>query len=98
MSLKDKLEIGLKPDAPYRPDNLPDFQQDDPACQDGATPGESARLRHERDKCDDAGDSRSRNMRGGAPPKGGTVVARRHGRRAVKSKVRSQKSEVRGRR
>lgn len=24
MSLKDKLEIGLKPDAPYRPDNLPE--------------------------------------------------------------------------
>ena len=27
MSLKDKLEIGLKPDAPFRPDNLPDFQR-----------------------------------------------------------------------
>ena len=26
MSLKDKLEIGLKPDAPYRPDNLPEHQ------------------------------------------------------------------------
>jgi hyperosmotically inducible protein len=24
MSLKDKLELGLKPDAPYRRDNLPD--------------------------------------------------------------------------
>jgi hypothetical protein len=29
MSLKDKLEIGLKPDAPYRKDNLPEFQQDE---------------------------------------------------------------------
>jgi hypothetical protein len=26
MTLKDKLEIGLKEDAPYRKDNLPDFQ------------------------------------------------------------------------
>ena len=26
MSLKDKLEIGLKPDAAYRPDNLPEHQ------------------------------------------------------------------------
>ena len=39
MSLKDKLEIGLKPDAPYRPDNLPEFQQDDPACEVASTPG-----------------------------------------------------------
>jgi len=31
MSLKDKLEIGLKPDAPYRKDNLPEFQQDEAA-------------------------------------------------------------------
>ena len=26
MTWKDKLEIGLKPDAPYRKDNLPDQQ------------------------------------------------------------------------
>ena len=26
MTLKDKLEIGLKPDAPYRKDNLPKEQ------------------------------------------------------------------------
>lgn len=26
MTWKDKLEIGLKDDAPYRRDNLPDFQ------------------------------------------------------------------------
>jgi hypothetical protein len=25
--IKDKLEIGLKPDAPYRPNNLPDAEQ-----------------------------------------------------------------------
>jgi hypothetical protein len=27
MTWKDKLEIGLKEDAPYRRDNLPDFQK-----------------------------------------------------------------------
>jgi hypothetical protein len=26
MSLKDKLELVLKPDAPYRPDNLPETE------------------------------------------------------------------------
>ena len=33
MSLKDKLEIGLKPDAPYRPDNLPEHQQGRPGLR-----------------------------------------------------------------
>lgn len=28
MTWKDKLEIGLKEDAPFRRDNLPDFQKD----------------------------------------------------------------------
>src|SRR4029079_4535836 len=53
MSPKDKLEIGLKPDAPFRPDNLPDFQQDDPACQTGATPGSAPEVRRARKMCDD---------------------------------------------
>ena len=52
MSLKDKLEVGLKPDAPYRPDNLPEFQQDDPACQIAGEPGDSADLRQAREDCD----------------------------------------------
>ena len=30
MTWKDKLEIGLKDDAPFRRDNLPEFQQTDP--------------------------------------------------------------------
>jgi hypothetical protein len=51
MSLKDKLEIGLKPDAPYRKDNLPDFQQRDPDCEDAATPGDTPALRRARKKC-----------------------------------------------
>ena len=54
MSVKDKLEIGLKPDAPYRPDNLPDFQQADPNCAEGATPGESPEQQRARHKCDTA--------------------------------------------
>jgi hypothetical protein len=54
MSLKDKLEIGLKPDAPYRPDNLPDFQANDPACREGATPGKAATTEEAREECDDA--------------------------------------------
>jgi hypothetical protein len=32
--VKDKLEIGLKPDAPYRPGNLPESELDDPATRD----------------------------------------------------------------
>jgi hypothetical protein len=53
MSLKDKLEIGLKPDAPYRPDNLPEFQQNDPACEVASTPGTSAGVEQAREDCDD---------------------------------------------
>jgi len=52
MSLKDKLEIGLKPDAPYRPDNLPEFQQDDPACREAGMPGTSPKVERARDECD----------------------------------------------
>ena len=55
MSFKDKLEIGLKPEAAYKPDNLPDFQKDDPACEVAAQPGESPKLRQARDECDNAG-------------------------------------------
>jgi hypothetical protein len=51
MSLKDKLEIGLKPDAPYRPDNLPDFQQDDPACEKAAEPGTGPEQEAARESC-----------------------------------------------
>jgi hypothetical protein len=51
MSLKDKLEIGLKPDAPFRKDNLPDFQQDDPACDVAATPGDTPSVERARKAC-----------------------------------------------
>jgi hypothetical protein len=52
MSLKDKLEIGLKPDAPFRPDNLPDFQRDDPACKEAATPGDAHAVERAREECE----------------------------------------------
>lgn len=51
MSLKDKLEIGLKPDAPFRKDNLPDFQQDDPACDAASTPGDTPSVERARKEC-----------------------------------------------
>jgi len=54
MSLKDKLEIGLKPDAPFRRDNLPAFQQDEPACEVAATPGDTPSLREARTECEEA--------------------------------------------
>jgi hypothetical protein len=36
--IKDKLEIGLKPDAPYRPTNLPESQQPHAAHPAGTDP------------------------------------------------------------
>jgi len=60
MSLKDKLEIGLKPDAPFRPDNLPDFQQGDRDCDVAATPGESPELERARANCDEMPDGKRR--------------------------------------
>ncbi len=51
MSLKDKLEIGLKPDAPFRKDNLPHFQQNDPACDVAATPGSTPSVERARKEC-----------------------------------------------
>jgi hypothetical protein len=51
MSVRDKLEIGLKPDAPYRRDNLPEHQKDDPDCQKAAEEGESAAQEDAREDC-----------------------------------------------
>lgn len=42
MTWRDKLEIGLKPDAPYRKDNLPDSQVHGPEIPAG--PGRSAEI------------------------------------------------------
>jgi hypothetical protein len=57
MSLKDKLEIGLKPDAPFRRDNLPEFQQDDEDCKQGATPGQSPEVEQARADCEKSPDT-----------------------------------------
>jgi hypothetical protein len=86
MSLKDKLEIGLKPDAPFRPDNLPDFQKDDPACQVAATPGDTPSLRQARAECEAPpfvarqGDRRT-GMEPGVRRRGARQVDRREGER-----------------
>lgn len=53
MSLKDKLEIGLKPDAPYRPDNLPEAQQGDADCVEASRPGTDPDVEEARKRCDD---------------------------------------------
>jgi hypothetical protein len=47
MTWKDKLEIGLKDDAPFRRDNLPDFQRadDTPDAEDAARADAKARTR-----------------------------------------------------
>jgi hypothetical protein len=42
MTIKDKLEIGLKEDAPYRKDNLPDSQVRGPEVPAG--PGRSPEI------------------------------------------------------
>jgi hypothetical protein len=66
MSIKDKLEIGLKPDAPYRKDNLPDFQRDDPSCEVGATPGHASPVEQARKECAETPAPRARTRR---PPR-----------------------------
>ena len=68
MSLKDKLEIGLKPDAPYRRDNLPEFQQDEPACEIAATPGDDPDIRDARVECEEAPKRKTGRKRTDTPP------------------------------
>ena len=45
MTWKDKLEIGLKDDAAFRHDNLPEFQQTTPVSK--KKPGDPTRSREE---------------------------------------------------
>ena len=63
MSLKDKLEVGLRRDAPYRKDNLPEFQQDDQDCEDAARPDDSAEAERARQNCDEAAPAGTRRRR-----------------------------------
>ncbi len=51
MSFKDKMEVGLKPDAPYRSENLPDFQQGDPSSEVAAESGEGTTQDQAREDC-----------------------------------------------
>lgn len=103
MSLKDKLEIGLKPDAPYRPDNLPDFQANDPDCQDASMPGKSATAEQAREECDDTpaprrvkaklNRRRAEVTRAVAPRKAGTARRARRAQAVARSrKVRARKA------
>lgn len=58
MTLKDKLEIGLKEDAPYRKDNLPEDQVRGPEVESG--PGRSPEIpaaRNDTNVVPDADDS-----------------------------------------
>ena len=54
MTIKDKLEIGLKEDAPYRKDNLPDSQVRGPELPTG--PGRSPEIPLARDDNNPDGD------------------------------------------
>ena len=66
MTLKDKLEIGLKEDAPYRKDNLPDSQVRGPEVESG--PGRSRGVpaaRADRNRVADSTESK--------PTKGATI-------------------------
>ena len=60
MTLKDKLEIGLKEDAPYRKDNLPESQVRGPEIPTG--PGRSPEIpaaRADRNIVPEADDART---------------------------------------
>jgi hypothetical protein len=82
MSLKDKLEIGLKPDAPYRRDNLPEFQQEDPDCIEAGEPGDGPRQRAAREDCDSPADART--TPGSERRRAGTPAAPASGKRGRK--------------
>ena len=62
MTMKDKLEIGLKEDAPYRKDNLPSQQVRGPLVSSG--PGRSPEVPLARTDATDAGGNDSRPARG----------------------------------
>ena len=68
MSFKDKLEIGLKPDAPYRQDNLPEFQQDDPDCIEAAEPGDGPRQEAARERCAESTAKKDGTAKAGRTP------------------------------
>lgn len=67
MSIKDKLEIGLKPDAPYRRDNLSEHEQDDP-CVTAGQPGETAEEKRAREACEEVTENVELPRRGDKPP------------------------------
>jgi hypothetical protein len=56
MTWKDKLEIGLKDDAPFRRDNLPDFQKRTGGSE--TRPGDPTRSPEEPGAREDSADDR----------------------------------------
>lgn len=76
MSFKDKLELGLKPDAAYRSDNLPDFQKDDPNCRVAGEPGESVRVQRAREECAEPVRRRPASRRAKSKTRGKKAVRR----------------------
>jgi len=71
MTWKDKLEIGLKEDAPYRKDNLPESEVSGPEIPSG--PGRSPEIPHAR-----RADAKS-PVQPSTPPKPRRVVHARAG-------------------
>lgn len=61
MTWKDTLEIGLKDDAPFRRDNLPDFQKRTGGLE--TTPGDPTRSPEEPGAREDAADDRPHDAR-----------------------------------
>ena len=68
MTVKDKLEIGLKEDAPYRKDNLPEAEVRGPELPAG--PGRSAEIPQARGSHTDTGDDPSSDGRSDRTPVG----------------------------
>lgn len=75
MTWKDKLEIGLKDDAPYRRDNLPDFQRRKGGPE--TKPGDPTRSPEEpRARQDAKADAARRIAKPGERPKPRTTTRR----------------------
>lgn len=79
MTWRDKLEIGLHEDAPFRKDNLPESQVRGPEIPTG--PGRSPEVPLSRGDGDDAHPATSTVQEKQVRPSGASNRARRSGRR-----------------
>ena len=69
MTWRDKLEIGLKENAPYRKDNLPQQEVIGPEVPQG--PGRSAEIPHARDTSTRESDVDGKHVGGNRAAEGG---------------------------